>query len=400
MTRAVRSLITPERLYIAALGLSGLAALLSIALIPAERGELVASMAGATLGSAIGGLSIDTFLMSRPRGWVWSSGAGWVGALTGACLLLSGLVAATVIAAAGIGSYLVGIGAACCLTLFNVCSSLALRLSHFRFVYAVRLGAAALVVVGYALFYVDGHRSGLVWALAYLAAQAAAALVMTVAVLRWAVDRRPADMAEVEWPNTGRLADITAIAKVHAGMSAHMLTSRLDQVLLARFSGAASLGVYALAVAALEFAQAGAVVRSQRILTRRENSEAIPRIGPVIAVTAPVAVAAVGGLAVLGLIQPDYHEAWLLGLLLLFGAVFSALGKVASAALFIRRGEGAPSVVAATSAVAAVGGYFLLIPWLGSVGAAVAMSSAYLVYAAAAFVGLRSAVPRAAVGLR
>jgi O-antigen/teichoic acid export membrane protein len=384
---AALRLLTPERLYIGALGLSGLAALGTIALVPDERGQLVVSITGATLGAAVGGLSIDTFVMSRVKGWVWGRGPFWVGAITVGCVLLSSAVAAVVIAAAGTGSYAVAIAAAACLTVFNVCSSLALRVSQFRFVYTVRAGAAAVVIAGYTFFYVRGQLAGVTWALAYLGAQAVAAMVLGAAVLRWAVRGRPERPGDVAAPVEGRLADLSAMTKVHLGVSAQMVVARLDQVLLARFSGAATVGVYALAVAALEFAQAGAVVRAQRILTRSEASA--PRLSSVLGLTAPVAAVSLIGLVVLSVVRPAYHELWILGLLLLPASLAAALGKTWSAALLVERGENTATMVSVVSALVAVPAYFLLIPWLGAVGAAIAMSCAYGVYAIGAHLALR-----------
>jgi hypothetical protein len=390
MLRLGRPLITPERLYMAALGLSGLAAVCSIALAPAERGLLVASMAGATLGSAIGGISVDTFLMSRPKGWVWGRGAPWILAIVFGCVLLSGAVAALVIAVAGIGSYVVGIGAAGCLTIFNACSSLALRMQRFRFVYSVRATAGAALIVGYGWFYLHGQLGGLTWGTAYLAAQALAALTLGVAVVRWALRTRPEVPGELATQRTDLMADLSAMTKLHIGVSAQMVTSRTDQILLARLAGAGSLGVYALAVAALEFAQAGAVVRSQKILTNRDQAASIPKMTPVVTTTLPVAVFSVVALGVVGFIRPEYHQAWILGLLLLPGSIAAALGKTWSAALLIRRGETAASAVSVLSAVVAVPAYYVFVSWQGAIGAALAMSGAYAVYAAGAYWSLRT----------
>jgi putative polysaccharide biosynthesis protein len=377
--------MSPERLYIAALGMSGLAAIGTIVLAPAERGQLVVSITGATLGSAIGGLSVDTFVMSRAKGWVWGRGAAWIAAIAAGCVLLSAAVAALVIAIAGNGNAPVAIGAAAALTAFNVGSSLALRQQRFRFVYAIRAGAAALVLLGYAACYAAGLRGGLSWAVAYLVAQLAAAAVLGVAVLRWVAAGRPG--APVDAPAEPRRSDLTAMGKVHVGVSAQMVVARLDQVLLARFSGAATVGVYALAVAALEFAQAGAVVRAQRILTRGEASA--PKPATVLGLTAPVAAASMVALVVLGIARPAYQELWLLGLLLVPATLFAALGKTASAAVLVERGETTATTVSVVSAVVAVPAYLVLIPWLGAPGAAIAMSCAYGVYALGAHLALR-----------
>jgi O-antigen/teichoic acid export membrane protein len=178
------------------------------------------------------------------------------------------------------------------------------------------------------------------------------------------------------------------MGRLHVGMCAHMLMFRLDQVLLARLAGAGALGVYALAVAALEFAQAGAVVAAQRILATHSTEGSLdPR--PMIKATVPIGVLAVIGLALLGLVLPDYRHAWLLGLILLPGAVAIAVDKTWSANLLKRRGERATTAVALVALAAAVGCYSVLIPGLGAVGAAIASSFVYAVQAAGTRYGLR-----------
>ena len=52
----------------------------------------------------------------------------------------------------------------------------------------------------------------------------------------------------------------------HSGAVAQVFTYRFDQLALARYQGADALAVYSLAIAAMEFAQAGAVVAAQRVL--------------------------------------------------------------------------------------------------------------------------------------
>jgi O-antigen/teichoic acid export membrane protein len=147
----------------------------------------------------------------------------------------------------------------------------------------------------------------------------------------------------------------------------------------------------------MEFAQAGAVVRSQRILTNPDQAESIPKWSPVVRATLPVAICSLLALATLGILRPEYHKAWLYGLLILPGAVAAALGKTWSAALLIRRGEMAASAVAVVAAVAAVPTYFLLIATLNAIGAALAVSCIYAVYAVGAIWSLR-ATPRLTAG--
>lgn len=379
-----------------ALGLSGGAALVSVALPAAQRGELVATMAGGTLGSAIGSFSIDTFLLSRPTGWVLSRGGRWIAAMAVTCLALSAAVATAVIAIANVGSYPLAAGAACALTAVNVCSSLALRIKKFVFVYVVRAAGAAVVVAGYLWLYANGQRSGNTWSSAWLLGQALAAAVLCLVVARWAVAWRQAATAAQSQMAAGAeyRDDVSAMARLHAGVSAQMLTFRLDQVLLARFAGAGPLGVYALAVAALEFAQAGAVVKAQRILAGRGEA------GPTGAFQAakaavPVAVLAVIGLAALGVIRPEYADAWLLGLLLLPGCLAVYLGKIWSAELLKQRGEQVTTNVALLTLAVAIPSYLAAISWAAAVGAAVASSLAYAVHAGASRASLRRAPSRA-----
>ena len=57
-------------MYVSALAMSGVAVLLSVALPPAERGLLVATTTSATVGVAVGGLSLETFLLAQGRQWL------------------------------------------------------------------------------------------------------------------------------------------------------------------------------------------------------------------------------------------------------------------------------------------------------------------------------------------
>jgi hypothetical protein len=375
----VRRLVSPERLYIVALGLTGLAALVSVTLPAAERGELAANMVSATMGAALGGFSIDTFLLSRPAGWIMSRGRYWIFGILAVSLGLTTLAAALLTALAGIGSYPVGVGAACGLTVFNTAASLGLRLKKFWFVYSMRAVGGAVLVVGYAFLYLRGQLDGSLWSVLWLIVQVIAAAVLGVAVLAWARGFGPVPEATAGRPEYR--ADLLAVGRLHIGVCAQMLTYRLSQILVARFAGAGPLGVYALAVAALEFAQSGAVVRSQRILAERDPDAIQDHGREVVKGAFPIAALAVIGLAVLGVLAPDYHYAWLFGLLLLPGTLALSAGKTWSAALLKRSGEQATTAVALVTMSVSVVLYFLLIPWIGAFGAAVASSVAYGVYA-------------------
>ncbi|GAB3072795.1 polysaccharide biosynthesis C-terminal domain-containing protein [Micromonospora schwarzwaldensis] len=375
----VRRIVSPERLYLAALALTGLAALLSVTLPAAERGELAATMVSATVGAALGGLSVDTFLLSRPAGWIMSRGRWWIVGILAVSLVLTALAAALLTTLAGLGSHPVGMAAGCALTVANTAASLGLRLRRFWFVYALRAAGGAVLVTGYALLWryhrLDGARWGQLW----LGVQVLTATVLGGAVLVWARRSGPVPAA-----TAGRgeyRADLLAVGRLHVGVCAQMLTYRLSQVLVARFAGAGPLGVFALAVAALEFAQSGAVVRAQRILAERDPDAIGDHGREVVRGAAPIAALAVAGLAVLGVLAPDYRQAWLLGLLLLPGTLALSAGKTWSAALLKRADERATTAVALTTMGVSVVLYVLLIPWTGAVGAAVASSVAYAVYA-------------------
>ncbi|MEV4630449.1 hypothetical protein AB0J90_29715 [Micromonospora sp. NPDC049523] len=384
-------LLSPERLYIAALGLTGLAAVVSVTLPAAERGELAANMVSATLGAAIGGLSLDTYMLSRPGGWVFSRGRNWVLAILAASVVLSGVAAGILTAAAGIGSYVIGVGAAIGLTIFNTVSSFALRQKHFWLVYSMRAISGAILVGGYAILYARGQVDGGLWSIVWLAVQWLGAIAVCGVVLRlaWRAGPMPAATAT----GADYRADLVAVGKLHVGVFAQMLTLRFNQILVARFVGAGPLGIYALAVAALEFAQAGAVVRAQQILADRDAENGPDRTGAVVKAALPIALAAVVGLAVLGFLNPEYRHAWILGLCLLPGSLATSAGKTWSAMLLKKRGEHATTVVAVITLAAAVPAYFAVIPWGGVVAAALASSFAYAVHAYASRAGLRKPQP-------
>jgi hypothetical protein len=383
--RASHILFAPERLSLAALSLSGVATVISVALPTAERGFLSASVVSATLGAALGSFSIDTFLLSRPSGWVLYRGWQWVLILVAGSVALSALAAAVLTTIAGIGSYPVSTGGAAALTVFNAAAALSLRLKRFGFVYGMRAVGGAVLLAGYGALYLGTDRVGAQWAGLWLVAQVIIAISVGAEVLRRALALRhgPREPEPVPPPGAAgtRRGDLAATARLHVGICAQMLTFRLDQVLLARFAGAGPLGVYALAVSALEFAQAGAVVTAQRILADRAPRTGAEKVGPVLRAALPVALLAVLGLVVVGVLVPGYRQAWLLGVLLLPGCLAVSMGKAWSADLLKQHGEQATTSVALRTVAVAVPGYLLLVFWFGAVGAAITSSVAYALHA-------------------
>jgi hypothetical protein len=399
-----RTLLSPERLSLAALSLSGTATVVSVALPAVQRGFLAACVVSATLGAALGSFSIDTFLLSRPSGWVLYRGARWILALLAGSLAVSAAAAAALTAVAGVGSYPVSVTGAMALTIFNASAALSLRRRQFGFVYSMRAAGGALLIVGYGALYLRADRDGIRWALLWLAAQCIVAAIVGAEVLRRALARRAAGPPEPEpEPPPGaagtRRGDLAAMTRLHVGVCAQLLTFRLDQVLLARYAGAAPLGVYALAVSALEFAQAGAVVTAQRILADRSPRKGADRVGPVLRAALPVAVLAVLGLAALGVLVPGYRPAWPLGLLLLPGCMAVAVGKIWSANVLKQRGERATTVVALQTLAVAVPGYLMMIPFAGAAGAAVVSSVVYALHALWSRARLRDVPAHLATGV-
>jgi hypothetical protein len=402
LTRLVRLVVSPEQLYMISLAATGLASLVTIALPAASRGVLAAAIVSATLGAALGSFSIDTFLLSRPAGWILNRGRGWVLSLGVASIALSAAAAAVITTIEGIGSYAVAVVGACALTTFNASGSLAMRLRRFTLVYAIRAGGGAALIAGYAALIVIHDRSAMRWSVAWLLSQLLVAVVLGSVVLatargfgRPAADQ-PVPAADQPVPSAGqpvptatsvpgaggRRDDVLAAGKLHAGMSAQMVTFRLDQVLLARFTGAQALGIYALAVAAMEFAQASGVVAAQRILADRDSRPAREHnVAPVAWSATSMAVLVVIGLALVGWLVPQYSGAWLLGLLLLPGCIAVAVGKAWNAQLLKQRGELITTWISLATVGVALPAYLAGIPLLGAVGAAMASSLAYLAQA-------------------
>jgi hypothetical protein len=106
----------------------------------------------------------------------------------------------------------------------------------------------------------------------------------------------------------------------HAGAVAYIFTYRFDQLALSRYQGPDALALYSLALNAVEFAQAGAVVQAQRALGDHEEGAAQRLPGllrTAVYLALGMGVLVLVGLAGIGLVAPEYHGALLLGLLLL-----------------------------------------------------------------------------------
>lgn len=370
-------------MYMVALGMSGLAVLLTVALPPPERGLLVATTASATMGVATGGLSMETFLLARGRAWL----AGHAGRRSAA--IYAGTVPLSALAGWAIGVWsaeadagLAALGAA--LVAAGVLPA-ASGLTHDGFfgVYLLRALLAAATPALYAALILGGGSDAGPWLAVWLASQAGLAAAMWIRFGRPLVRllrRRSGD------EGLGRLA------RAHGGAVAHVVAYRFDQIALARYQGAEALAVYSLAVAALEFAQAGAVVGAQRVLGDH-SADAGARLPAAVrrAVVHAVAIGvlAVAGLGVIALWSADYRAGLLLGAALLPRTVAVVVTKILNARLVNRHGEGLSGAIAAGTGLAAAVGFVAVVPAFGGGGAAVVAAVVFGVEAALVWAALR-----------
>lgn len=369
----IGTLISPVRrafgsatlMYLSALAMSGVAILLSVALPPAERGLLVATTTSATTGVAVGGLSLETFLLAQGRRWLDD--------LAGrrSLLVYVATVPLTAVLAWTFAHYteaaLPGIAAAgaACIAASNLPAAAGLTLGEFLSVYRYRAVFAAVAPALYALLILAAVRDAGVWLLAWLGCQG------LMAVALWARHGLPlARMARRASPQEERL---TRLGLTHTGAVAQVFTYRFDQLALARYQGPDVLAVYSLAVAAIEFTQAGAVVAAQRTLGDHEDGSAQRLYGLLrraVYLAVGMGILVLVGLAGIGVLTDGYAAALLLGLILVPRSIAVTIGKVLSARLVNLGGEPLTAVIAVGTALAAIVGYSLTAPAFGAVGVA------------------------------
>lgn len=383
-----RLLTSATVMYMAALASSGLGVLLTVFLPPGERGLLVATTASATIAVAVGGLSMETFLLARGRAWIdRDAGRRSLALYTSTVPLSAALGWAVGVYSAEASPGLAAVGAG--LIAAGVLPAAA-GLTHDRFygVYLVRALFAALIPALYLLLVLAGSHRVEPWLAAWLAGQAGLALAM------WAWHGRPLLALARRPARAGEGLD--RLARAHGGAVAYVVTYRFDQVALARYQGADALAVYSLAVTALEFAQAGAVVGAQRVLGDHA-ADAAARLPGVIrrAVLHAVGIGllAVAGLGAIAWWSADYRDALLLGAVLLPRTVAVVVDRILNARLVNQHGEGASLVIASGTALAALVSYAVVVPAFGGVGAAVVAAVLFSVEAALVWVAIRKRVP-------
>ncbi|WP_430500255.1 hypothetical protein ACQRWP_00420 [Micromonospora trifolii] len=368
-----RPLIDPFRrvvgsatmMYLSALAMSGVAILLSVALPPAERGLLVATTTSATIGVAVGGLSLETFLLAQGRRWL-DEGAG-----RRSLVIYVATVPLTAVLAWIFAHYseeatpgIAAVGAAC-IAASNIPAAAGLTLGQFLSVYRYRAAFAAVAPALYLLLILASVKDAELWLLAWLGCQA------LMAVALWVKHGVPLTrMARRASPQAERL---NRLGLTHSGAVAQVFTYRFDQLALARYQGPDVLAVYSLAVAAIEFTQAGAVVAAQRTLGDHEDGSAQRLYGMLrraLYLAVGMGMVVLVGLAAIGVMTNGYEAALLVGLVLLARSTAVTVGKVLSARLVNLGGERATAAIAAGTALAAVVGYSLTAPEYGAMGVA------------------------------
>ncbi|MEU4713361.1 hypothetical protein AB0F73_06850 [Micromonospora purpureochromogenes] len=371
-------------MYVSALAMSGIAILLSVALPPTERGLLVATTTSAATGVAIGGLSLETFLLAQGRQWLdESAGRRSLAIYTATVPLTAALAwifaryteeATPAIAAAG----------AACIAASNIPAAAGLTLGQFLSVYRYRAAFAATAPALYVLLILASVDDAQLWLLAWLGCQA------LMAVALW-TKHGPSltRMARRASPSEERVA---RLGLTHAGAVAQVFTYRFDQLALARYQGPDVLAVYSLAVAAIEFTQAGAVVAAQRTLGDHADGSA-QRLNEVLRralyLAVGMGVLVLIGLAGIGVITSGYEAALLLGLVLVARSIAVTVGKILSARLVNLGGERATAAIAAGTAVVAIVGYSLTAAEFGAVGVALLSVVLFALHSTVTAVALR-----------
>lgn len=379
-------------LYVVALAMSGFAIVLSVYLPPDQRGAFVATTTSATVGVAVGGLSLETFVLAQGRAWLERTASWQSVAVYGSTVPLSAVLAwFFAVYTTSASPWLSTIGAAV-LAAGTIPGAMGLAQGNFRGVYGYRALFAAAIPLSYGVLVLLSIRSSGAWMLCWLLGQTALAVVLWFrhgAVLVSALRR--------SYPFERR--GVGRIAFTHGGGVALIPALRFDQLILARSAGPTELAFYSLAMAASEFAQAGSVVAAQRVLgdhgadSARRFKQAL-RASLIFAIAVSLLVFV--GLYAIGLVVPSYAPALMLGLILAPRSLAVVTGKVLSARLVNQRGEAIAAAISAGTSVVAVITAAIIIPQYGVVGAAIAVGVAFVGHAfvTAVVLGLWIKTPR------
>jgi hypothetical protein len=386
MTALVKRLFnSATMMYVAALAMSGFAILVSVALPPHERGLLVATTISATVGVAIGGLSIETFFLARGRAWLQDRAGRRSLAVYATTVPLSAALGWLFASYSAEATPTVSALGATLIAAATVPGAAGLAFGDFVGVYRWRAIFAAVTPVLYIVLALASIRRADVWLLAWVLTQALMAVAMWV--------RYSARFAAMARRRSTEAERLDRMGLTHTGAVAQIFTYRFDQLSLSRYQGPDDLAVYSLAVAAIEFSTAGAVVAAQRALGDHEQGSGDRlRGGLRKAVLYAVGMGALVlvGLAGLGLVVGGYRGALLLGALLLPRSLAVAIGKVLSARLVNLGGERMTATIAVCTAVVAIVGYTLVVGPFGAPGVAIVSVGLFAAHATATAWALRS----------
>jgi hypothetical protein len=381
-------------MYVAALAMSGFAILLTVALPPYERGMLVATTTSATLAVAAGGLSLETFLLAQGRGWLLETAGRRSFAVYAATVPLSAGLSWLFAIYSAQASPGLAAAAAGCIATGTIPAAAGLTMGSFRGVYQYRAVFATVAPVLYLVLILASVRSARIWLVAWLGCQALMAAAM------WVRHGRP--LIRLLRRASAAPERLTRMGLTHAGAVAYIFTYRFDQLALSRYQGPDALALYSLAMNAVEFAQAGAVVQAQRALGDHEEGAAgrLPGLlRKAVYLAVGMGVLVLVGLAGIGMVARAYQGALLLGLLLLPRSVAVAVDRVLGGRLVNLGRERTTAVIAGGAALVAILTYPLVAARFAAVGVAVVSVVLFISHGVASALALRMgrrqpAVPR------
>ena len=347
----------------------GAALLLSTALPERHRGALAVHMTASIMGSAMGGLSLDTVIPALPNSPSRSQFARLAGVGTAATALLAGGLAATM----GTGSTVTAMCGALCCYLLTLCIALVLRPETILLVQRSRALGSIGFLCAAGFLVATGPRSWKLWLALWLCSQLLSAALLAPAAKSAFRSLRPDAVHDSR-------TVVKLLGFVHVGVLGQALVYRLDQVMLARYQPLAQLGVYSLAASGIDAATGPAQIEAQRLLTSPVvNAREAKRAGRLAAGLAlAVGLAVTAFMALLPAALGRYHEVWLLTLALLPGSIALAVQKPLAAGLVRTGASHVPTVIAGATGATALMCYFLAAVLGSAVTVAATSSILYL----------------------
>lgn len=358
------------------MSLSAVANLSTVALSPRGRGEVVAIITCAIIGSVVGSFSLETFIATRSPEWLQSHILRSLVMISVSGAVLAAISASLLLPTSDFAQMGVTATGSAALTVTAVMSGFAVILRRLLALYICRALGSLVWLIGNCLILVGGNLVAIDWSVLWLIGQGVTALTLIPLV------GGGLSHASVLPPPVAKLG-LKRLFVLHLGILAQTAILRADQLFLAHFRPLSSLGTYGLAVSALETAQAPAAVITQRYLS---SSHKMSRFDPgrltlvrqrCLATAAMMSFSAVVGLLVLSFIRPAYSSSAVLGILLIPGMIALAGSKPMAAAVVVHRSETAATVLALSGTLVTGFGYFVMISRYGATGAAIVSSAAY-----------------------